>query len=82
MFAVIVGIAFIKMAWNIEGVASKLLIVLGILVVLKGLFLLKRKVAARAVDWLAKQPLIMFRAWALCYVAFGAFLVWGFAQGW
>ncbi|MFH1318366.1 MAG: hypothetical protein ABIH71_05075, partial [Candidatus Omnitrophota bacterium] len=58
----------ISAGWKVEGILSKVIVVLGILGVVKAVFLLKAKAADKILEWWLKQPVIFFKVSAVAYV--------------
>lgn len=73
--SVFLGILMIGAAWRYEGILPKIIMVVGIIAILKGFLLLKSKLADKMVEWLAKQPLIIFRIGASMHIAIGIVLL-------
>ncbi len=59
-FAIFAGILLIKTLWGIEGILPKVIMVMGLVAIIKGLFLIKGKVAERITGWFSKQPVSFF----------------------
>ncbi|NQT94847.1 MAG: hypothetical protein HQ572_00200 [Candidatus Omnitrophica bacterium] len=58
-----------------EGLLAKIILVIGIVVIIKGFFMLKAKAAGKIMDFLLKQPVIAFRVWALCQIGIGVLIL-------
>ena len=77
LFIIILFIAiyFIKIAFRAEGIPSKILFILGIIGIAKALLLLKAKASEKIIDWLARQPLIVYRIIASLQIAVGIIIL-------
>ncbi len=73
--AFILGAYLISISWKIPGLLSKIVMLIGIVIVFKGLFLLKAKTTEKIVDWLSRQPLTYFRVGGLLYLIFGIIIL-------
>ena len=71
------GILLVYAGWTHEGTLAKVLIVAGIIVLVKGLYLLKAKAADMIVAWLIKLPAVCFRVFAVCQILAGGVIIWG-----
>jgi uncharacterized protein YjeT (DUF2065 family) len=69
--AFILGGYLILLSWRMPGLLSKIVMLIGIIIVFKGMFLLRAKTAEKIVDWFSNQPLTYFRLGGLLYVIFG-----------
>jgi len=47
-----------------EGGLSKFIIIIGVILLIKGFFIIKAKAADRMIDFFMKQPIIAFRIWS------------------
>ena len=74
------GILLISAGWQHEGALPKILVVVGIIVLLKGMYLLKAKSADIIVAWLLKVPTVYLRVFALCQVLAGVLILSGLKQ--
>lgn len=73
--ALVLGVLLIKAGWGIPGILAKIVIILGVLAVFKGVFFLKSKAADRVLEWYVKQPIYFFRIWAGGMIALGMFFL-------
>ncbi|OIO39220.1 MAG: hypothetical protein AUJ75_01645 [Candidatus Omnitrophica bacterium CG1_02_49_10] len=71
----IVSGIFINASFRIEGIWSKVLLILGILGIVKGLIFLKGKSFEKIMKWWSDRPLWIWRLWAAFAVAFGIMLL-------
>ncbi len=73
LFLIILVIAglFLSAAKSAHGLLVNVLLVLGIIGIVKALFLLASKTGDRIIDWWAEQPLWMWRLWAGCFALIG-----------
>ena len=61
----------VAVGFRISGIIPKLIMVIGLIILVRIVFLFKSKVAEKAIDFLKKQPAIFFRLWALVQAAIG-----------
>jgi len=61
----------VSVSFKIEGILSKILMIIGIVGAVKAFFLLKSKVAEKLAEWFSRQPLILFRIGGLAYLMVG-----------
>ena len=54
-----------------SGIIPKLIMIIGLIVLIKTVFMLRSKAAERIVDFLKKQPVMFFRLWALAQSLIG-----------
>lgn len=73
--AVLLGALLISVGWKLQGFLAKMIIVLGIISIFKGVFLLKAKVADKMIEWFAAKPLIFFRTGACFYILIGVIIL-------
>jgi len=73
--AVFLGVLLITAAFKSHGLLSKLLLVLGIIAVFKGMFFLKGKVADKVLGWYAAQPILIFRLGACVQILLGVIIL-------
>lgn len=66
--ALLFGGLILATAFRTHGFLSKFLMVLGILSVFKAFFLLKSKIAEKIIEWLANQPITLFRIGASIHI--------------
>ena len=71
------GWFLLKEAWGLEGAKNKFIAVLGVLVLIKSLFFLKKKAFEEILDWFSKQSLLLFRGFSLIKMAVGLYLAKG-----
>ena len=69
--AMFFAVLLISAGFKIEGILSKLLMILGIIAVLKGAFLLKAKAAEKIIAWMVQQKPVFFRVWAGAQIVLG-----------
>jgi len=74
------GILLVSAGWKHEGTLPKVLIVAGIIVFVKGLYLLKAKSADMIMAWLIKLPAVYFRVFAVCQILAGVVIILGLKQ--
>lgn len=73
--AVFLGILFISAGLKSEGMLSKLLMVIGIISIFKGLLFLKTKAADKITEWVSNQPVLFFRIAALFNIILGIIII-------
>lgn len=69
------GFLLVKATWGMPGWLPKLIFLLGLIAVFKGVFFLKARSAGRVVDWLVSQPVRVFRMFAVGQVVIGAVIL-------
>lgn len=69
------GGLFLTAAFKSTGILSKLLIILGIIALIKGLFFLSAKASEKIIGWFSTQPLIIFRFLAITYIILGIIML-------
>lgn len=69
--AVTAGIFLIIASGKMDGILSKVMAILGIVAILKGIFLLKSKLSEKLLNWAGSQPLLYFRILACLYILIG-----------
>ena len=70
-----IGVLLISTGWQYEGLLPKILVIVGIVAILKGLFFLKSKAADKAAEWILKQPVLFFKIFAFCQVLLGLVII-------
>ncbi len=65
----------ISVSFKTGGLVSKILMIIGIIGIIKAFFLLKSKAAEKLMEWFLKQPLVLFRAGGIIYIAVGVFIL-------
>ncbi len=76
LFAWVIGGAFIAAAWDISSkVVSIFLIAIGVIAILKGMFMVKRSAAEKIIEWVSKISTNGLRGIAVLYILFGAALI-------
>jgi uncharacterized protein YjeT (DUF2065 family) len=75
--AVSLGILLIATGWKYEGFLPKALGILGVLVVLKGLLLLKSRATEEITTWLLERPTSHLRIFAAAQIALGLLILLG-----
>jgi len=74
------GILLVSAGWKHEGTLPKVLIVAGIIVFAKGLYLLKAKSADMIMARLIKLPAVYLRMFAVCQILAGIMIVLSLKQ--
>ncbi|MFH1867696.1 MAG: hypothetical protein ABH843_01875 [Candidatus Omnitrophota bacterium] len=75
IIAIILGSTLVSATWNLQGLLPKLIMIIGIIAIIKGIFLLKSKLAEKWIAWFAQKPLIYFRIGACCYIILGILIL-------
>lgn len=75
LIAIILGATLISATWNLKGFLPKLIMFIGIIAIIKGIFLLKSKLAEKWIGWFSEKPLIYFRLGACCYILLGLLIL-------
>jgi len=75
--AVILGVLLIAAAWGHPGWWPKVLVILGIIAIIKGLFFLKGQAAEKMLEWFGRQSLGFFRFAAIVYIILGILIIYG-----
>ena len=72
--ALILGCMLIGVSWKAAGIWPKVIMILGIVVIIKGVFFLNAKVAEKLAEWSRRQPLVLFRIGAVIYITIGVII--------
>jgi uncharacterized protein YjeT (DUF2065 family) len=75
--AVFLGILLISAGWKYEGILPKILVLIGIIAILKGLFFLKSKAADKITEWILEQPVLFLKIFAACQIVLGLLIIFG-----
>ena len=75
--ALVAGVLLISAAWGFKGFLPKLLVILGIISIIRGVFFIKAKSTEKLSDWFSLQPLLTFQSIAAVQVVIGLLLVFG-----
>ena len=73
--AITLGILLVSTGWQYKGFFPKILALVGIIVVSKGVFFLKSKSADKVTEWILKQPVIFFKIFAACQIILGILII-------
>ena len=73
--AVVLGVSLIAASLKMQGMLSKIIMVVGIIAIIKGAILLKAKFMEKLLIWISNQPLVIFRAIASVYIVIGAVIL-------
>ena len=71
------GILLISTGWKYEGLFPKILVLIGIIAIFKGVFFIKSKSADKVTEWILKQPVIFFKIFAACQIILGLLIIFG-----
>lgn len=72
-----VGILFISVGWRHEGLLPKVLVILGIVVLLKGLLFLNSKATEKVTEWILARPVLHLKVFAVGQIALGVAILLG-----
>jgi len=75
--ALAAGILLFSVGWRHEGILPKILAVVGVAILIKGLLLLKTKAAEEATQWILRQPVLYLRLFAAGQIALGFLILYG-----
>ncbi len=75
--AISLGILLISAGWKHEGFLPKILVLVGIIAIIKGVFFLKSKAADTVTQWLLKQPILFFKIFAAGEISLGLLILFG-----
>ena len=75
--ALFLGIMLISTGWKYEGILPVILAIAGVVVIFKGLFLLKSKASDRITEWILNQPVIYLKIAAVCHILLGLLIIFG-----
>ena len=73
--AITMGILLISTGWKYEGIFPKILVLVGVIAIIKGVFFLKSRAADKVTEWILKQPVILFKIFAVCQMIFGFLII-------
>ena len=65
------GGILISVGWRFEGLLAKIVVIIGIIAVFKGLIMLRGKLTDKVIEWSAAQPLIFFRIGGIFWILIG-----------
>ena len=69
------AITLIMASFKAGGLLPKIVMILGIIGIFKAFFFLKSKAADKIIEWFGKQPLKVFRIWAVSYIVIGLIIL-------
>ena len=75
--ALFFGFLLISAGWRHEGLLPKILMVLGIVAVLRGLLFLKSKATEEVTAWILERPTLHLRGFAVGQIALGCLILFG-----
>ena len=75
--AITLGILLISTGWKYEGLLPKILVLVGIVAIFKGVFFLKSRAADKVTEWILKQPVIVLKIFAICQIILGLLIIFG-----
>ena len=71
------GILLISVGWRYEGFLPKVLMLVGIVALLKGLLLLNSKAAEKVTAWIQERPTLHLRMFAAGQIVLGLLILFG-----
>ena len=75
--AITLGILLISTGWKYEGLFPKILVLLGIIAIFKGMFFFKSRSADKVTEWILRQPIVLFKIFAACQIILGLVIILG-----
>lgn len=75
VMAIFFATGLISVGMEISGIIAKILMIIGLIALVKGLFLLKSKAANSIIEFLKDKPISIFRLWAGVQIAIGALIL-------
>lgn len=72
--AFIWGLPLMTLAWKQEGIPSKIFLIIGLLIIVKGVFFLTSKAAIGIIEWSSQRSPYVFRLYAFIQIVLGMFL--------
>ncbi len=73
--AIFLAMGLISVGLEVGGMIAKVLMVIVLIALIKGLFLLKSKIANNVIEFLRSKPASLFRIWAVAQIAIGALIL-------
>jgi len=74
------GILLISVGWRHEGLLPKVLMLIGIVALLKGLLLLNSRAAETVTAWILERPIVQLRVFAVGQIAMGLLILFGLSR--
>ena len=74
-FLIAFGILMVASVIKAPGLLPKIVGIIGLILVIKGILLILSKASEKLWEWWARQPLAVFRLQAICIIAIGIMLV-------
>lgn len=74
-FIIMFGFLLIGSVIGAPGLIPKIVGIIGMIVVIKGILLISSKASDKMLNWWTNRPLVFFRLWALCIIAIGIMLI-------
>ena len=75
IFVIVFGFLIIGSVIGAKGILPKVVGILGLIIVIKGILLFTSKASEKISDWLAAKPLVFFRILAFIVLAMGIMLI-------
>ena len=72
---IFLSVMLISVGLKATGAISKIILVIGLIALIRAVFLVKAKAAQKLVEFFLKQSLIMFRFWALVQIVIGVLIL-------
>ena len=76
VLAFTIGGLIIKGTWGMGGVIPKILCILGIIGIFKGMFFWRAKASDAMIEWWSDRPVQFYRLWSVLMMGFGVFLLY------
>ena len=74
-FVLVFAFLMIGSAFRAPGFLSKIVAIIGMIIVIKVIMMITSKTSEKVFGWWADRPVVVFRAWALAVLAAGVFMV-------
>jgi len=74
-FIVFFGFLIIRSVMKLYGIIPRILGIIGLIMIIKGLLLLMTQTSQKLLEWMADRPLVFFKIWAACVVVMGIMLI-------
>ena len=75
VIACVVGIALIRVGLVFGGILPKVIMIIGIITLFKGIYFLRAKSAEKMISWVAQKSDNLFRVFSFAYIIFGLILL-------
>ena len=75
--AITMGILLISTGWKYEGIFPKILVLVGVIAIIKGVFFLKSRAADKVTEWILKQPVFVLKMFTMLQIGFSLMMMIG-----